>query len=271
MSTMDLFEDGFPHSTREGYERGCRGSACLGKLEHGFSCSEAAVRYAGDYGYRKRVEAGMTPAEIAEADAVERSAAAPAPKAKRKAAPVVEAAADPVGRALVAAAVEQAEAERGEVRDEVAAAPKRRATPEIVHGTNAGYQRGCRRDEDCPGDVDGLTCRGAYRAYQRDYSARRRAGGGVPLGSTKGQPRGTRIQPAEVVAVAPVEEALPPSRVVLTPTLDELQADVAARDARIAVLEEQLVAARAAAWSTVVEQVGPGAVTLRIEVLGVAS
>lgn len=319
MSTMDLFEDGFPHSTREGYEAGCRGSACLGKLENGFSCSEAAVRYAGDYGYRKRVEAGMTPAEIADADAADRAAAAPAGKAKAKAKPSLKERAERAATAPFPAAererviapkpvpadvtsvVEVAvidaaavggpeEVALGALVDEglsragaaVSAAvddlvaesvkPKRgRAPGSIEHGTAYGYQRGCRDGLVCPKNADGVSCHEAYRAYQRDYAERRRAAGGV-LGSRKGMRRTDRIEvAAEVVEPVPVEAdvVLPPSRAVLLPTVDELQSDLAARDARIAELEEQLVAARAAAWSTLIEKAGVnGSTVLRVEVLG---
>lgn len=284
MSTIDLFEDGFPHSTREGYDRGCRGGACPGKLENGFSCSEAHVRYAGDYGYRKLVDGGATPAEIAAAEAPAPAPAAPKPMAKqraetpRPAAAVVER--DAVGQALVAAAVVQAEAEKAarviaeeavpvDVTPPPAAVAVEAAASRVVeHGTTRGYARGCRTDEACPGGADGRTCRAANAAYQRDYAARRAENGGRPLGSTRGLRKGETVAPAPAVGEPVVEEQLPPSRVVLVPTVDELQSDLAARDARIAELEEQLVAARAAAWSTLIERAGvTGATLLKIEVL----
>jgi hypothetical protein len=70
-------EDGFPHGTREGYQKGCHSKgACMGPLDGLPTCVEANMRYSSDYGYRKRVDAGDSPQAIAEAD----RAAAAAPK-----------------------------------------------------------------------------------------------------------------------------------------------------------------------------------------------
>jgi len=44
--------------------------------------------------------------------------------------------------------------------------------PEFPHGTNAGYQRGCRNDTECQGEI---TCRQANRDYSRAYKARKKA------------------------------------------------------------------------------------------------
>ncbi|MGW9345564.1 Lsr2 family DNA-binding protein [Streptomyces albidoflavus] len=67
MSSADLFEDGFPHGTREGYGRGCRGAACPAGVEHGLSCRRAVELSAGDYRYSRMVRDGKTPAEISAA------------------------------------------------------------------------------------------------------------------------------------------------------------------------------------------------------------
>ncbi|WP_345750092.1 Lsr2 family DNA-binding protein [Microbacterium rhizophilus] len=65
MSSADLFEDGFPHGTPDGYDRGCRGSGCPGQLEWGLSCARAWIASKGDYRYNKLARQGLTPAEIA--------------------------------------------------------------------------------------------------------------------------------------------------------------------------------------------------------------
>lgn len=65
MSSADLLEDGFPHGTRAGWDRGCRGAGCPSLLEHGLSCRRAKELDAGDYQYRKLAAAGRTPADIA--------------------------------------------------------------------------------------------------------------------------------------------------------------------------------------------------------------
>jgi hypothetical protein len=52
------------HGTKKGYDDGCRGSHCPGKDAVGMSCSQASIRYAGDMGYRRRVDAGLTAEQI---------------------------------------------------------------------------------------------------------------------------------------------------------------------------------------------------------------
>lgn len=60
MSGADLYVDGFPHGTAQGYQQGCRGSACPAKVEFGQSCREASIRLASDWGYRKLVQRGAS-------------------------------------------------------------------------------------------------------------------------------------------------------------------------------------------------------------------
>lgn len=61
----DLWEDGYPHGTVEGFLDGCRGSVCPGETDWGMSCKRAKLLAAGDYRYKKLVADGRTPAEIA--------------------------------------------------------------------------------------------------------------------------------------------------------------------------------------------------------------
>ena len=65
MSSLDLFEDGYPHGTVQGYQDGCRGSACPGTVEYGMSCRRANELRAGDYRYNRLVAEGKTPTQIA--------------------------------------------------------------------------------------------------------------------------------------------------------------------------------------------------------------
>lgn len=51
--------------------------------------------------------------------------------------------------------------------------------PAFPHGTNAGYQRGCRGAEDCPGNAAGLTCKRANRLYSQASQRARRHGTAV--------------------------------------------------------------------------------------------
>ena len=56
------------HGTPAGYTTlHCRGSQC----EAPISCTQARIRYVGDYQYMRRVDAGMTPQEIANIELVE--------------------------------------------------------------------------------------------------------------------------------------------------------------------------------------------------------
>lgn len=80
MSSADLFEDGYPHGTVEGYNGGCRGGSCPAGVEHGLSCKRAKMLAAGDYRYPRLVQQGLTPAEIAAALAETPHVASPAPK-----------------------------------------------------------------------------------------------------------------------------------------------------------------------------------------------
>lgn len=81
MSSADLLEDGFPHGTRQGFEKGCRGGVCPAGVEHGLSCRRANMLAAGDYRYQKLTRAGATPAAIAdELGLIPEISAAPTPK-----------------------------------------------------------------------------------------------------------------------------------------------------------------------------------------------
>lgn len=65
MNGADLWEDGYPHGTVEGYDGGCRGGACPAGVEHNMSCKRAKALSNGDFRYKRLATAGRTPAEIA--------------------------------------------------------------------------------------------------------------------------------------------------------------------------------------------------------------
>lgn len=67
MSSSDLFVEGFPHGTPEGYDDGCRGGACPAGVEYGLSCKIAKAKSRGDYQYQQLVKRGATIPEIADA------------------------------------------------------------------------------------------------------------------------------------------------------------------------------------------------------------
>ncbi|WP_137843839.1 hypothetical protein [Microbacterium sp. 2FI] len=85
--TGDLYAIDFPHGTVDGYRQGCHGSVCGGLI----ACRDVYRRYQGDYSFRKKIDAGMSLAEIdaedvaLRADAVERDrTAARAERARQR-------------------------------------------------------------------------------------------------------------------------------------------------------------------------------------------
>jgi hypothetical protein len=68
MRTADLISDTFPHGTVDGNRAGCRTSACPAPLP----CRDVARRYAGDYGFRRLVDAGVPLADIVAQEDAER-------------------------------------------------------------------------------------------------------------------------------------------------------------------------------------------------------
>lgn len=161
MSAADRLEDGFPHGTREGYDQGCRGSHCPAVDDGFLSCAQARTRYQSDYAYRKRTDAGLSPAQLAEVDereAAEQRARLAAARANRVAsAPEPELVAD-----------EPVEVDAAEAVEVPAIADER-------HGTTSGYSAGCRLKERCPGvALVGKSCTQAATEYQRAVKRRRR-------------------------------------------------------------------------------------------------
>lgn len=67
MSSSDLFIEGYPHGTPQGYDDGCRGAVCPAGIEYGLSCKIAKQKSRGDYQYQQLVKKGATLAEIADA------------------------------------------------------------------------------------------------------------------------------------------------------------------------------------------------------------
>lgn len=222
MSAADRLEDGFPHGTREGYDQGCRGSRCPATEDGWLSCAQARTRYQSDYAYRKRVDAGMTPAQLAEFDereAAEQRAQLAAARARR----------DGVASAPAPESVEPREVVPAVSAEEAAAiaSAERSGVAYERHGTPSGYSAGCRAKEACPGiQRVGKSCTDAVVEYQRELKARRRAA----------------EAPAQVVQAAPAETvaeqvAQPSERVV------ELREQLAAETARADAAERDLAEA----------------------------
>lgn len=71
MSSRILFDAEFPHGEPDGYSRGCRGAHCPAIV----SCRDVHQRYAADWSFRSRIDAGMAAVEIESEAEREREAA----------------------------------------------------------------------------------------------------------------------------------------------------------------------------------------------------
>ncbi|KQQ65053.1 hypothetical protein ASF63_13865 [Microbacterium sp. Leaf320] len=78
MSADILSDPTYPHGTKTGFQSGCHGSHCPGAM----TCRDVHTRYQGDYGFRKLIDAGVTPEQIIDQ---ERRAAKAAEEAARAA------------------------------------------------------------------------------------------------------------------------------------------------------------------------------------------
>lgn len=122
MSAADLFEDGFPHGTPQGYTDGCKSAACPGKAEFGMSCRMAWQAERSDRRYRRLADEGAPPPVIAlELGLVEPEQLAPAAAVAVAAWRVAPTA---TSEDLVAAASTIALAGAGTVEEEVPAPPR---------------------------------------------------------------------------------------------------------------------------------------------------
>lgn len=200
MSAADLLEDGFPHGTVDGHLQGCKTAHCPAPI----SCTDMKRRYASDWGFRRRVDAGWTveaimAAEVADevaARAVEKAAKAAAAKAAREAsAPPRAVAAERAARRGFNAWTDDEIARLRELHaggktdgaigidigrptSSVQSKRKDLELPRVKqprgprsHGNLTGYQDGCHGD-DCPVTP---SCGEVGRKYNRERSARRYA------------------------------------------------------------------------------------------------
>lgn len=177
MGAAEMLEDAFPHGTREGYEKGCRGSHCPAVEDGHLSCFQARTRYVSDFAYRRRVDAGMTLEELAaadEADAAEQRARIAAASSVMKKAVKPE-----PSIAVTAEPTPEPEPEPTPARAPIEAALSLAAASGIAyekHGSTSGYSAGCRDKTSCPGLTRvGKSCTQAVSEYQRELKRKRRA------------------------------------------------------------------------------------------------
>lgn len=70
--------------------------------------------------------------------------------------------------------------------------PAAKAVRPPVHGTDYGWQRGCKTDEGCPNSsAGGTSCLQAHLAYHREYRRARKAGSGPSI--NHGTPHGYQL------------------------------------------------------------------------------
>lgn len=78
MSASILHDTTFPHGTHRGYAAGCHGAHCPAPI----TCRDVRRRYAGDWSFRKQIDAGMTVQEILDAETAQERAEAEAKAAR---------------------------------------------------------------------------------------------------------------------------------------------------------------------------------------------
>lgn len=133
--------------TPTGYTNGCRGEAeCANHRTGRMTCAEAIVRYAGDYAYRKAVDAGTATDEREKFAREKRQLVKRTKHTLRETVPPV--------------------------RRSPRHTPK--LTPTTVHGKRAAYQAGCRDRDTCPA-LEGAQCPDAQLAYSKLQNQRRAA------------------------------------------------------------------------------------------------
>lgn len=67
-ATLDILDDAFPHGTPHGFASGCRGAGCPALI----SCRDVRTRYAGDWGFKRLIDARVSLEEILARDAAAR-------------------------------------------------------------------------------------------------------------------------------------------------------------------------------------------------------
>ena len=195
MSAYDILSDLTPHGTVAGFDAGCRTNHCPAPI----ACHVFRTRYVGEFGFRKRVDAGWTAAELAAWDAEQTAAAHEAERAARRAErdarrartpklrPVANGSTGVSGRTVTRVlwsddhvATLQRLVSQGKSDQEVADAlgrtrqsvfEKRRAlriaSQAVVvweHGTLTGYSRHKCKGDDCPATP---SCGEVGRSYYR--------------------------------------------------------------------------------------------------------
>lgn len=217
MSSTDTMTAEFPHGTKAGFEQGCKTNPmCSNDGITAQTCKEAAAHYRSDFQYKKLVDGGMSEHDAFQQMYAEDSAPVVAPKPKPRAR--AKEFDEPIPEAVDTAPV--------------AATPARKVA---AHGTTSGYSAGCR--DNCPGNENGVTCRQAVAAYQREKKAERaeslrilrKETNPVPVEEQSQSEEPTEVEPVGIADV-PVEETVAPQMdEVTTVNIERAETEAAAR------------------------------------------
>jgi hypothetical protein len=196
MSSTDTMTSQFPHGTKAGFDQGCKTNPmCANDGITAQTCKEAATHYRSDFAYKKLVDGGMSEHDAFQQMFAEDSApvvAKPKPTARPKEFT------EPIPDAENAAPV--------------AAKPTRKIA---AHGTTSGYSAGCR--DNCPGDENGVTCRQAIAAYQREKKAERAESLRILRQETSPEPAQEPVAEEDPLDVKPAEA--PEGQTIELPTV----------------------------------------------------
>lgn len=147
--------NGVRHGTLDGYAAGCRARlSCPARHAVGLSCLEVGIRYAGDWPFRRLVDAGLDPAEASARIAAE----------------------DRVARQDARARIASPGRSRRRTTNHPSDTPRRRTrarsaaeVPAEQHGKRTGYDAGCRDAATCPAPAaGGEACVTVGRRYHRE-------------------------------------------------------------------------------------------------------
>ena len=154
------------HGTPRGYDDGCRGSGSCDNHRTGrMTCTEAHMRYQGDWEYIRQVDAGT---------ATDARAKFIVPKVPRV---VVESEAAAKKRAAAKTPAKKAAPKKSAPRVRAAYIPKPRKSWQ--HGTFHGATKGCKTD--CPAELEGgESCTTVRRRSMRENWRTRQAHTVVP-------------------------------------------------------------------------------------------
>lgn len=227
----------------------------LERRDHGADLQGSGCALPVDFQYKKLVVGGLSEHGAFQQTFAEDSApvVAPKPKPRARAREFDE----PIAEAVDAAPV--------------SAKPARKVA---AHGTTSGYSTGCR--DNCPGNENGVTCRQAVAAYQREKKAERAGSLRILRKETNPVPdeeQSPSEEPTEAALVGPadvqVEETAAP-RIDEVPyvNVERAETEAAARTSRgieATIAEVKKAAERRQADAAALEEAQQTNLQLRLE------